>query len=230
MKAEGVAELPATFLDANTDLLKSFTGTFGVYIACFCTHGDRLSQWRGYPADGGGFALGFAPEPMRDRTGLRLRRVIYDKRHQFTLVESVLRFLCDWLATIEGSGADREYAVRVALQEANILLAECAFCFKHPSFEEEDEWRLVHLALQDLDSPYAPIAFRDAATGLVPFVELRPTGDPPGIIASRLPLTEIVVGPARHPELSKQAMTEYAKRCGYSSDVIVRNSGIPLRV
>jgi Protein of unknown function (DUF2971) len=230
IKAEGVAELPAIFLDANRALLESFTGTFGVYVACFCTDGDRLSQWRGYPADGGGFALGFAPEPMRHETGLRLRCVLYDKDQQVALVDGVLRFLCGWLTTIEGSASVREYVVQVALQEANHLLSECAFCFKHPSFKEEGEWRLVHLALHDIEVSDAPLRFRDTAMGLVPYVDLRPTGDPPGVIAHRLPLTEIVVGPARHPQLSRQAITEYSKHCGYPPEVIVRNSDIPLRV
>jgi Protein of unknown function (DUF2971) len=230
IKSEGVVGLPATFLDANAGLLASFTETFGVYVSCFCTEGDRLSQWRGYPADGGGFALGFEPGPMRDKTGLRLRRVLYDRDQQLALVGQVLRFMCEWLATVEGSGPHLDYVVMVALQETNFLLSECAFCFKHPSFREEDEWRLVYLAINDVGLPHAPLLFREQETGLVPYVDMRPTGDPPGVIASRLPLTEIVVGPTRHPELSRKAMADYVKSCGYEEDVVVRNSEIPLRV
>jgi hypothetical protein len=230
LQAEGVSELAATFLQANAALLSSFSGTFGVYIACFCTDGDRLSQWRGYPADGVGFALGFDPGPMRLKTQLRLRHVIYDRSQQQALVHGVLSFVCGWLAAIEADVVDQHHAVQVALHETNTLLSECAFCFKHPSFAQEDEWRLVHLAIHEVPLPHAPILFRDAPTGLVPYVDLRPTGDPPGIVASRMPLKEIVVGPTRHPDLAQEAVEAYARSCGYSPEVTVRSSDIPLRV
>ena len=38
---------------------------YAVYVACFCGHGDLLSQWRGYGADGG-YAIGFRPEAFTD--------------------------------------------------------------------------------------------------------------------------------------------------------------------
>jgi hypothetical protein len=32
---------------------------YDVYLVCFCENGDQLSQWRGYPSTGGGYAIGF---------------------------------------------------------------------------------------------------------------------------------------------------------------------------
>src|SRR5690606_5989778 len=34
-------------------------GSGGSYVACFCTEGSLLSQWRTYGATGNGFSLGF---------------------------------------------------------------------------------------------------------------------------------------------------------------------------
>src|SRR5208283_106971 len=39
---------------------------WGMYVSCFCAEGDLLSQWRGYGAQGGGFALGFDRLRLRD--------------------------------------------------------------------------------------------------------------------------------------------------------------------
>lgn len=68
-----------TFLEAaSLQILDAFVATFGIYVACFCEDDDLLSQWRGYRAGRGGYALGFDPHPMRSGTGLRLRRIAYN--------------------------------------------------------------------------------------------------------------------------------------------------------
>ena len=69
-----------------------------VYIACFCEEGDLLSQWRGYAASGGGYALGLGgPLIARDEASSKviLRKVIYDPKKQRKVLEDWLDALLD---------------------------------------------------------------------------------------------------------------------------------------
>jgi hypothetical protein len=54
------------------------SGVLDVYVSCFCAYGDLLSQWRGYPSSGGGYALRAAPREhqawRRSSTPCHLRR------------------------------------------------------------------------------------------------------------------------------------------------------------
>ncbi len=62
------------------------------FVACFCTDGDLLSQWRGYGSRGGGYAVGF--QARRLGTGgaqeVCLRRVLYEREQQRPLVEALV--------------------------------------------------------------------------------------------------------------------------------------------
>jgi hypothetical protein len=66
-------------------------------MSCFCKKRDLLSQWRGYGATGGGYALGFSTQPMRvpePSAGTPiLRRVIYAPKTQTEIVRSWVRAL-----------------------------------------------------------------------------------------------------------------------------------------
>jgi len=121
------------------------------FVACFCEEDDLLSQWRGYDAGQTGFSLGLdlQYQPMM---GLPpptyLRRVVYDEDRQRSAVREVVG---TWLETAERlltperglTTADVfPYPAIWALQEA---LAEHHLCFKHPTFAEEHEWRLIKL-------------------------------------------------------------------------------------
>lgn len=217
-----------TFLEAaSQEILDAFTDTFGIYVACFCEDDDLLSQWRGYPAEGGGYALGFDPHPMRSGTGLRLRRIAYDLDEQAEWVREVLDFLASWLSQLEGRRPVLEYACQVALHETVHLLSECLFCFKHPGFGEEKEWRLVSVTLSGQYPPYAPLHFRVSPWTVVPYLELRPNGKPPGEVGP-LPIVDAVVGPNSHPQVAHGALRQLLAANGY--DVNPRNSSIPLRV
>src|SRR4030095_10743470 len=41
-----------------TNWLDDYENNARVYVSCFCKDGDLLSQWRGYGAYGGGYAVG----------------------------------------------------------------------------------------------------------------------------------------------------------------------------
>jgi hypothetical protein len=222
-------DLPRTFLEAaSMRLLDSFLDWFQVYVAWFCADGDQLSQWRGYPAGDVGYAVGFQPEPMRRSTCLRLRRVLYDTDTQAELVGGVLAYFSDWLANISGDRERTFFACQTALHETVHILSECVFCFKHPGFREEQEWRLVKLVMQGQLAPDDAMRFRNGSSGLVPYLELHPNGQPPGG-AGLLPIISVVAGPNPYPELAANAARRLLASADYGDDVTVRNSEIPLR-
>jgi hypothetical protein len=204
-----------------------------VYVSCFCECGDQLSQWRGYSPARGGYAIGFQTGPMHTGTGYRLRRVEYDEHKQAASVRCVLEFIAAWL---EGFGHDcsegrLNYLVIGALLDAAYVLHEAAFCFKHPGFAEEKEWRLVHLVERREHLCNTPLLFRRDAHGVVPYVELQPNGQQPGTaVDSLLPIEELVVGPNPQPSLAQEVARCLLAGHGFPLEVIVRGSTIPLRV
>jgi hypothetical protein len=118
------------------------------FIACFCEEEDLLSQWRGYDAGQTGFSLGLGlSSPFDLPEGTYLRKVVYDPDRQRSSVSQVVRTWVDTAEQLIESGrfdaADVfPYPAIWALQEA---LAEHHLCFKHPTFAEEREWRLIKL-------------------------------------------------------------------------------------
>jgi hypothetical protein len=243
------------------------------FVACFCEDEDLLSQWRGYRAGEVGYSLGFDLSLQAAAGGLPpntyLRKVIYDAAEQR---HSVGRVVDVWLKTADsllqtGRGLAPDdlfpYPAIWALQEA---LAEHHLCFKHPTFAEEREWRLIKLVdvreelrLLDhrrneamlratrqrvrelgVDMPEATTAwgqanaegveirFRRSALGLVPYVGLQ-LRDPAGVFTGRLPLLQVIQGPAPNPDLALESLQMYLESCGYGFHTQVRASGIPLR-
>ena len=200
-------------------------GVFDVYVSCFCAWGDLLSQWRGYPSSGGGYALGLRPESIR-RGGGVLRRVIYDEETQRRLLYDLLAPIVDAMASADPEeGKDLwDWLVRDHLGRVYASLEECSFCFKHPGFTEESEWRLVVLrARKPRQRPNDPPAdVRATRTGLLPYVKRSLEGDA---------VAEVVVGPSSQPTLAADAAVQLLSNAGYeNARAIVVHSAIPLRV
>lgn len=72
----------------SSDALQTFDERGGAYIACFCREPDLLSQWRGYGAVGGGYAVGFNSADLATRsTDMLLRKVLYEPSEQQAIVK-----------------------------------------------------------------------------------------------------------------------------------------------
>lgn len=129
------------------------------FISCFCEEGDLLSQWRGYvPGEAGvslGFDLRFVEALQKDifgapgSRGLYLRKVIYDPAEQRRRVRDVVE---TWLQTLshliaaDGPGHEWESVYPYpAIWSLSMALKEHHLSFKHPTFSEEREWRLIKL-------------------------------------------------------------------------------------
>ncbi len=258
----------ATFMSTHLptwteSLLKTFEDKGDAYMSCFCTKGDLLSQWRGYGATGGGYALGFdARQISIPRSGgVRLLRVIYKPKDQkeivrdwvrafFKLKESLVRTMREKLDTpgigtllrframassaftgkvlAAGRLTEDVPIIKHLLQQGQQVftrfLAECLICFKDPSYQEEQEWRVIQYGQN------APeIKFRPSGPRLVPYVELALTAPIDGE-APRLPLKSITYGPTLEPAVTEKSLAMLLKHYQYEQPGIeIKKSGIPFR-
>lgn len=106
-------------------------GLFDVYVSCFCSDDDLLSQWRGYPSSGGGYAVGLRSESLRQGGGL-LRRVVYDEQTQRELLRDLLAPVIDAVASPDFATADQgsdpwDWLIREHLGPVTSSLVECGF-------------------------------------------------------------------------------------------------------
>jgi hypothetical protein len=199
---------------------------FDFYVACFCERGDLLSQWRGYGASGGGYALGIKTDALDSEetpSDFQLSKIIYDPSLQRQLLESV--FDSAARAIRQPTPLDQETLSAKVIEQALPWVLNRAMSlvlsFKHPTFAEEREWRAIHLASGTLTR----IKFRGTPT-LTPYIELNLTGregpDP------LIPLDHIRHGPTLHADTTRKALRLLLNKFGYPS-VRIEGSTIPLR-
>jgi len=226
-KKRSFAELEETV----SELLEKYEANAKVYISCFCTKGDLLSQWRGYGAVGGGYALGFVgrdmgalevtsseqPEPI-------LRRVIYDQKQQVLILTNWLRGLSILASERhKTSGAER---LNRAWREFLLFLSECMNCFKDPAYQEEQEWRIIQFGRVG-GRDVVNASFRTGVRHVVPFVKLDLTLTK-GRDRGKLPLKHIHYGPTLEPHTTERSLQLLCEARGYNKDrLTIGRSGVP---
>ena len=242
--AEVIAELrvryatDAVVLGLIQEIERQFDVTisklFDVYVSCFCERRDQLSQWRGYSSTGSGYALGFRSSCIGRMPGL-LRRVVYDRDTQVMVVREAMSPLCQAMAGIPTSDAQRIVDLSISrIGSLSGMLNECGYSCKHPAFEEEAEWRLVTLRPRDptiippgVTVDTSPPNVRATVRGLLPCIKKPLLPDE----QVNLPIAEVVVGPGPQPQLARKGAIQLLTGAGYPNpDQLVRHSGVPLRV
>lgn len=201
--------------------LKSLISRYDIYAHCLSANRDQLSQWRGYAAEGTGYAIGFM------RTGLEELTV------EDTSVPAILVRM-DYSSNAEGTIAYLE-GILLGHEEAEkegkpftmassrrmieeILLAE-SLKFKNSAFVEEKEWRLCSLVPKTSD---LPPEFLPRWNTLAPFVKFKSPAE------ARLPIFEIVLGPGTDKERTHAALKRLVHRYGYDN-VHITESEAPYR-
>lgn len=144
-----------------------FSSNHRVFVCCFTELRDSLSQWRTYGDNGSGYTIGFDPEDMTTneaiffRTGVSapvLGKVTYDDSLLSMLVTSIFNYLVteskSYFRKLTSSVSDHQLLLNLLLSQfagvfGAILLQICPF-FKHESYSEEREWRLLYYFDQEL--------------------------------------------------------------------------------
>jgi len=227
-----------------------------VYASCFCVGRDLLSQWRAYGGLGGGYAIEFDFARLSDtleKRGGFLGKVSYLQQDQEDLIRKTLNayidpdiWSWDWQESfkrfeqsfskstsfqkelaedfdckqeaVKLFDLHEEFAQRFSagISDAWGLLVLVRAFLKSPTFFEEQEWRCVSLMAASLHTE-----FRSANGMLVPYTDF--------IFGERLPITRVIVGPSRHPELARQSLEKFLNKLGLGH-IEVEASPIPLRV
>jgi hypothetical protein len=204
----------------------------GIFVSCFCKKGDLLSQWRGYGAGvRDGVALGFDTDVLealirdsysRPRTDLAdpqsppdfsfdgptcsLKACIYARKEQLDQKRRVL-------GAFESLGTEE-----TILKIAAILLGSDAARVKHPSFSEENEWRLIYKPGQDPST----VDYRVGQSTLVPFVRIDLSS------VFHRALKKVVIGPTPNESASSSSIEGFLERHGLADTEVVC-SEIPYR-
>jgi hypothetical protein len=193
---------------------------YRMYAVCFCEEPDLLSQWRGYGALGGGFALGFSYQAMVDcisKTELGVSRIWYDPADQSQLIRETVVCACKTLLRVSAKVEQRRNIRDLARQAASYafkILCIIAVSLKSPAFREEREWRVI-----DYASLERTASFLVRRGIVVPYVSLS------------LPLSalrRVQIGPTLEPKSAQRSVKEVLR--SYRIDgVTVDCSAIPLR-
>jgi hypothetical protein len=222
-----------------------------VYVSCLCPNGNLLSQWRGYGALGGGYALGFDPIQLQESARAHkvlLRRVIYKPEEQGKIVQHwvdrTFELDLDWRRRREDmpawwtkmgkmSEAESMELVQRHLSEMTEILKPVqegvqalrkflAQCLICFKDEGYSEEHEWRLIYFAEDAGKADVKFREQRGAVVPYVELDVTKSGD----DKLPARHLFYGPTLKPDQTEKALKLLLKARGYEA-VTVEPSGIP---
>jgi len=180
------------------------------FVASFCEEGDLLSQWRGYTSDATGYSLGFRTESL---SKLSLRPVVYDAQQQEKLV----------IATLKGYED---------VYDVGEKLFECAASFKHPTFSEEREWRILDYILDwrpGWGAESVGMKFRASKRFIIPYVEFHPETETGLWKNEILKLDSLRFGPTDNPVEASDSLESLLWTFGYRGPRVL-GSEVPLRM
>jgi hypothetical protein len=218
-----------------------------IFVVSFSEEPDLLSQWRGYCPLGSGFCIGFNMHSLKRFAKFhhhRLVKCIYDTKLQQEMINDLIKDAYEEFPkpkvdrpTYEAFSPEKQVGIeesffeaitegesRESAQDASnrfiSRITASAPILKHPSFAEEKEWRLIIDLENHTDKK---VSYRQGQTMLTPFVETD-------ILQAEeaCKISEIIIGPSAHPELSEISVREYAATTlGY--EVNIRRSHSPFR-
>jgi hypothetical protein len=216
-------------------MLRSMTGhlremPLDYFVVCFCEEGDLLNQWRAYGSRGAGYSVGFDAGALSGVAAIK--KVEYDPTKKKEIITQRVAVVRSILESISGKlqpSSDDDY--RQLLSFLNRIAANFAptlASMKHPTFKQEQEWRLVVMqsALPDPGGQNRlPIRFRNIEGRLVPYVALRLTPQTAETVTS---ISEVRYGPASNPKLTEKALLDLLREHKCLSTK-VNGSEVPLR-
>ncbi|MGZ8708800.1 MAG: DUF2971 domain-containing protein [Thermoanaerobaculia bacterium] len=206
-----------TVIERAMDMMRDDTLPDEVYVTSFSARRDLLSQWRAYGSADGRFCVGFQLSQFSERDFLQLPRPVeYSLPSQREQVRHAIDLTCQ--AAVE-AGDD----VRLAWSCATSLIFHLRriMCgFKHPGFDEEQEWRSV-TTMSPVDDP-RPVHFEPYRGMPRPFIIMLAGSR----TSDRLPVVEVCVGHTERKKAVYRATQLLLARYGHG-DATVTESGIP---
>lgn len=224
---------------ANPDLLTQFldwvthriTNGHMLFASSFRANGNLLSQWRGYSRIGKGVSLGFNPESILNcaqKQSFQIGKCIYDRNEQKQLINQVIDSV-EELAEVHYDDQDTRdkgstgKGYHHIFQKIESDLLRIAAILKHPSFKEEEEWRIVSPVITDFLKE--PVLFREGTSMLVPYIAFSLVTDSNPAIA----LEHLFLGPTPNITISMNSLTMFLSTHGIQPDDGISYCQIPYR-
>jgi hypothetical protein len=192
----------STLLTAFVEWLrKKLSNGHLLFAASFRENGNLLSQWRGYSTVGKGVSVGFDPEIiscLAKQQGFKVARCIYKSSEQQLLIKKVV----DAVEVLAESRDSRNYEDIFVEIESDILLLTAVL--KHPSFEEEAEWRVISPSFAEQDCP--EVKFREGSSMIVPYISFSL------IFEQALAVRHVYLGPSPNSRNSMNSLRMFLQR------------------
>lgn len=179
------------------------------FLLCTSEERDDLSQWRAYGGGEGGVAIGLNANGLLKpnvQNGAYLVPVCYTEMHQKGLVNDVVRWTFNYFKDGQKlrPGADRQKWADSFFEIWRENIIYFAPILKHKAFEREHEWRLI-MTLHPTELRRVELQQRHS------FLSRHL----PVSFGEKLPISEVVVGPCRHPKISVASVGTYLEAKGY---------------
>ena len=201
-----------------------------IYVCSLSKTEDELSQWRAY-CRGGGFSIGFPRQCLVDAIQgqyFKLKGCVYDAKRQEEIINQLINSIVmpyvqnpEQFSKIPCTPDISSAITSKGIGEFLWKLYSTCSTLKHPSFEREEEWRLVF----DHKRPYNEIKpeFRTKKGLIIPYISID------------LPVEEefwrhvsIVIGPTKYKrELKGSVHTLFRKH--HATAISITHSKIPFR-
>ena len=126
-----------------TDLGK----VWDVFVFSLSEQSDQLSQWRAYTSGGDGYSVGFDAHKLRDfarGSKFHLAPCEYNPGRQQKLVHGMISDVREQFLNQREDGVGKREASLSAISLIMDHLMATLPVLKHPTFAEENEWRLIH--------------------------------------------------------------------------------------
>jgi hypothetical protein len=201
-----------------------------LFASSFRSNGNLLSQWRGYSRLGKGVSLGFDPGYIlrcAEQQSFQIGKCIYSCKSQERLISQVIDAV-EVLAKEHNAGpndqekkGDYSYHSIFHMIESDLL--RIAAILKHPSFREEEEWRIVSPVITDYVK--ASVLFREGTSMLVPYIEFNLIGQD----NAPIDLEHLFLGPTPNITISMNSLTMLLSKNGIRPDKGISYCQIPFR-
>ncbi len=193
---------------AALEAMKNAAGTAAArhYTASFSEEGDLLSQWRAYCPPNGGYALGIPSQQliaMANEQNFWFVRCIYDHQSKYRLISELIeRHLSYFVSGKTSLASPTDWWNDVGWQFSQDL-AQTGCIFKHSSFSEEKEWRLVSGVI---DETKTQIDFKTSSSRLVPYLKFNLASEQNPFLAEHNGVRfQIMAGPTSDRDLASIA-------------------------
>lgn len=184
------------------------------YVASFSFQQDSLNLWNYYTKSDSltGYNIAFSMEKFNKsiNTEIIAGKVIYDVAIIFEILGAVITpFYKEYL---KYPGEDSLTAGYFTLCELALLLVKFRLFFKHPSFSNEQEYRIVIAGQNNTE-------YRERKGIIIPYIEQH---------FSKNSVLGITISPTQKQELTKMGVELFTKEYNYNN-LYYNFSSIPLR-